>query len=119
MVEDEDAVKAIRHLTENFGEQAEEYPLVITRPEFKKFKVLYQKHTFIHLYVCSLFFAHKNGCCNVDSKKSSYKYGLFHFLPSFYQFFKCVFFLMCVMFIICFLGKLHFVHFTTDQSFTT
>ena len=39
MVEAEDTVRAIRHLTENFGEQAEEYPLVITRPEFKKFKV--------------------------------------------------------------------------------
>lgn len=39
MLEAEDTVRAIRHLTENFGEQAEEYPLVITRPEFKKFKV--------------------------------------------------------------------------------
>jgi len=39
MLEAEDTVRAIRHLTENFGEQAEEYPLIITRPEFKKFKV--------------------------------------------------------------------------------
>ena len=40
MLEAEDTVAAIRHLTENFGEQAEEYPLIISRPEFKKFKVL-------------------------------------------------------------------------------
>lgn len=39
MLEAEDTVTAIRHLTENFGEQAEEYPLIISRPEFKKFKV--------------------------------------------------------------------------------
>lgn len=38
MIEEEDTVRAIRHLTENFGEQAEEYPLIISRPEFKKFK---------------------------------------------------------------------------------
>ncbi|XP_065680400.1 cohesin subunit SA-2 isoform X4 [Hydra vulgaris] len=35
---EEDSVMVIRHLTENFGEQAEEYPLIINRPEFKKFK---------------------------------------------------------------------------------
>ena len=40
MLEAEDTVTAIRHLTENFGEQAEEYPLIISRPEFKKFKVI-------------------------------------------------------------------------------
>ena len=39
MLEAEDQRYAIRHLTENFGEQAEEYPLIINRPEFKKFKV--------------------------------------------------------------------------------
>ena len=42
MIEAEDTVSAIRHLTENFGEQAEEYPLIISRPEFKKFKVCLQ-----------------------------------------------------------------------------
>ena len=39
MVEAEDTVTAIRHLTENFGEEAEEYPLIITKPDYKKFKV--------------------------------------------------------------------------------
>ena len=39
MIDNEDTVQAIRHLTENFGESAEEYPLIITRPEFKRFKV--------------------------------------------------------------------------------
>ncbi|XP_066922254.1 cohesin subunit SA-2-like isoform X2 [Clytia hemisphaerica] len=38
MLEAEDTVRTIRHLTENFGEQAEEYPIIISRPEFKKFK---------------------------------------------------------------------------------
>lgn len=45
MIDNEDTVQAIRHLTENFGESAEEYPLIITRPEFKRFKVI------IHNYV--------------------------------------------------------------------
>jgi len=38
MINNEDTVQSIRHLTENFGESAEEYPLIITRPEYKKFK---------------------------------------------------------------------------------
>lgn len=38
MIDAEDTVQAIRHLTENFGEEAEEYPLIITRPDYKKFK---------------------------------------------------------------------------------
>ena len=38
MVDLEDTVEAIRNLTENFGEQQAEYPLIINKPIFKKFK---------------------------------------------------------------------------------
>ena len=39
MIDAEDTVQAIRHLTTNFGEQAAEYPLIVNKPAYKKFKV--------------------------------------------------------------------------------
>ena len=38
MIDADDTVEGIRHLTEHFGEQGEEYQLII-KPVFKKFKV--------------------------------------------------------------------------------
>jgi len=43
MIDAEDTVQAIRHLTTNFGEQAAEYPLIVNKPAYKKFKESFSK----------------------------------------------------------------------------
>jgi len=38
MIDAEDTVEGIRHLTEHFGEQVSEYPIIVNKPVYKKFK---------------------------------------------------------------------------------